>query len=381
MKRLIMKKIALVSPHDQYNYGTVLQAYALQHAIEKHGYSAEYLGFSNAVPSPLWEKIIKKVLVSLKNKANKAASSGLDDYSFFASPEFEEFAKGFDNFINTRIKESPIRYNPLSLPTCSEYDAYMVGSDQTWGEARTPKNPIYFLDYANECYPWLSYAPSLGSTHISREYLQVLKAKLSKFKSLSCREMTNCKLLSDVLGRKVTYVLDPTLLLNASEWNKIAEQHQNTELKEKKYILCYILGEKQSISDYAEELGRMKGLPVYYVVTRPIYLYKKNHIFATPESFLSLIRDAHTVITDSFHGSIFSINYNTQFYSFTKRDDANSIDNDRIVEVLNTFHLLNRYKDGKKDFECDINFDEPNRILEDYRKSSEQYLNDILKEI
>ena len=376
-----MKKIAIVAPYKEYNYGTVLQAYALQQAVDRYGCSSEYLNFTNAVPLSLWERVIKKIVSYIKHITKGPVISGLDDYSFFSSPEFEEFSKGFDHFIKTRIRESSIKYNPLSLPYCTEYDAYMVGSDQTWGEARIKKNPIYFLDYINEHYSRLSYAPSLGSTHISKEYLQLLKAKLSKFNSLSCREMTNCKLLSEELGRKVTFVLDPTLLLNANAWNKIAECHPNTGLKEKKYILCYILGEKQSISDYAEELGRIKGLPVYYIVTRPIYLQKEKHIFATPESFLSLIRDAHTVITDSFHGSIFCINYNTQFYSFTKREEENSIDNDRIMEVLNTFHLLNRFKDGKTDYESDINFSETNRLLEDYRRSSEQYLNGIMKDI
>ena len=375
-----MEKIAIASPYKEYNYGTVLQAYALQRKIEELGCRAEYLQFSPRVPLPQWKKILRKALSIVKPRKKPVCNPSLDDYSFFKSPEFEEFAHGFDRFISSRIKESSVRYNLSTLPLCRDYDAYMVGSDQTWGEARTSKNPIYFLNCVDERYPRLSYAPSIGTTHISQDYLQTLKENLSRFQSLSCRELTNCRLLSEEMGREVSYVLDPTLLLTAEEWNEVAEKHPDSRLKEKQYILCYILGEKKSISDYAEKLGDEKGLPVYYIVTRPLYLEKENHIFATPESFLSLIRDANTVITDSFHGTIFSLNYNSQFYSFTKREDTNVLDdNDRILEVLNTFHLSNRYKEINRDIEDETDYAMQNSILGQYREESLSFLKKSLK--
>jgi hypothetical protein len=189
---------------------------------------------------------------------------------------------------------------------------------------------------------------------------------------LSCRERTNCEILSTALGREVAYVLDPTFLLTANDWNQIAKPTEGMQTKQ--YILCYILGEKKRISDFAEKLGKEKGLPVYYIVTRPLYLMKKNHLFATPESFLCLIRDAAYVVTDSFHGSILCINYNTQFYSFTKREEVNDVDNDRILEILNTFELSNRYKDDNDTLEEDIDYKAVNSIVEHYREKSKVYL-------
>lgn len=376
-----MKKIALVSPYNEYNYGTVLQAYALQRVVEERGYIAEYLQYSNVVSPPLWKRVVKKIIGFKKKHSNV---TGLDDYSFFSLPEFLEFVNGFESFVKTKIKESPVKYTPQTLPLCNEYDAYMVGSDQTWGEARTKINTIYFLDNVNEHCPKLSYAPSIGTTHISRDYLQVLKSKLSHFQSLSCREKTNCKLLSRELLREVSYVLDPVLLLDANEWNKVAQKPQIRELNRKQYILCYILGEKHSISDFAEELGKKKGMPVYYIITRPLYQNKRKSLFATPESFIGLIRDADTVVTDSFHGTIFSINYNTSFYSFTKRKTSeveNISDNDRIFEILDTMGLKER-------FECSINslpgndvdFDVANERLCQYREKSLNYIEMVLKE-
>lgn len=369
-----MKKIAIVSPYNEYNYGTVLQAYALQKKIFEFGANSEYLQYSNYVPAPFWKKILNILFSCFIPKKKPSVAIGLDDYSFFTSPEFSAFANGFDNFINSRINYSSVKYNPLSLPNCKDYDAYMVGSDQTWGEARTRVNSIYFLDRINERYPKLSYAPSIGTTHITSNYLVILKQKLALFKTLSCREKTNCELLSREMGREVSFVLDPTMLLDRDEWNRIAQVSFSSKLIPGKYILCYILGEKQSISDYAEKLGKEKGLPVYYIVTRPLYLHKENHIFATPETFLGLIRDANTVVTDSFHGSIFCINYGTQFYSFTKREDDEAVDNDRILEILNTFHLANRFKDGNCDFDDDIDFSVIAPILNQYRENSLSYL-------
>ena len=376
-----MKRIAIVSPYKGYNYGTVLQAYALQRKIEEFGFDAEYLQFSPQIHSSRWKKILRKALSFVRPNKKHVKNVGLDDYSFFYTPDFREFVKGFDYFISSRIKESETRFNPDSLRKCRDYVAYIVGSDQTWGEGRTLKNPIYFLNYIDERYPRFSYAPSIGTTHISQEYLKVLRENLPRFQFLSCRELTNCKLLSKEIGRDVSYVLDPTLLLTSEEWNQIAEKHPDESLKKKQYILCYILGEKKSISDYAEKLGKEKSLPVYYIVTRPLYLKKEKHIFATPETFLGLVRDADTVITDSFHGTIFSINFNTQFYSFTKREnDANvkDRDNDRIVEILQNFDLSNRYREKDFKIETDIDYIQINQILKENRKKSLQYIDRML---
>ncbi len=372
-----MKKIGIISPYKEYNYGTVLQAFALQKALEKEGVVAENIRYTKSKPLTFWQRIDRKVRSIFhpeKQEEKGCKPVGLDDYSFFQVPEFKEFTAGFDAFIR-RIKTSSELYYPETLLECREYDGYMVGSDQTWSVARTENNKLFFLKGVNEHYPKMSYAPSIGTTHISDDYLQELKSNLKGFRNLSCREKTNCELLSRELQREVSYVLDPTLLLNAEEWNQIALDFCEPVLPHKQYILCYILGEKQSICDFVEKLGKEKGLPVYYIVTRPKYLQMENHLFVTPETFLCLVRDAHTVITDSFHGSLFSINYNTEFYSFTKREDSESIDNDRILELLETMGLKERYKSGLDKVLCEtIDYDSVNEKLEKYRKTSLAYL-------
>ena len=376
-----MKRIAIVAPYKEYNYGTVLQAYALQRLVESMGVKAAYLQYTTSSPPPFRRKVLNAIKSFYRRIIpNKpvVTSNGIDDYSFFYLQEFKPFVAGFEEFIKKRIRVSKHRYTPISLRQCREFDAFMVGSDQTWGEARFRLHSPFFLEGIDERYPRLSYAPSIGTTHISDAYLSVLVEKLARFQALSCRERTNCELLSRELGRKVSFVLDPTLMLGVDDWSRVSTMPYK-QLRHREYVLCYILGEKQSISEFAERLGAEKGLPVYYIVTRPLYLQKEFHLFVSPESFLGLIKSAAYVITDSFHGTILSISFNTQFYSFTKRDGLSSIDNDRIIEVLNTFNLSNRFKDENKEYEKDIDYRVVNSVVDHYRRESLVYLQSVIK--
>lgn len=377
-----MKKIALVSPHKEYNYGTVLQAYALQTMVESLGYRAHYLTYSPSKHSAL-KRFVKAFLryLNVFNVQNKQSiNKDIEDFSFFRLPVFKPFVSGFEEFIANYIKVTKITYNPDSLATCCEYDAFMVGSDQTWGERRMNKFSPYFLDYTNDRYPRLSYAPSIGTTHIPDQFLQILKTKLSRFDALSCRERTNCITLTHELGKDVRFVIDPTLLMTPSQWNDLIGDFECEEygLKKKQFVLCYILGEKKIISEFAERLGREKGLTVCYVVTRPVYLNKSHPIFVNPKTFLALVRDAAYVITDSFHGTAFSINYSTQFFCFTKREESLNTDNDRILEFLSEFSLENRLMDEKNQIPEDVDFNSVRMRLEKLRTESHAYLTDML---
>lgn len=374
----------LVSVFDAPNYGTVLQAFALQYALKKMGVDSEYITYTQSRVSSLHVKLskFKKRIKSLFIKRRVITNNGLDDYSFFDSREFKAVKKGYSYFVSKYIKASPQLYNPITISKCKRYTEYMVGSDQTWSESmNVSKDRLFFLNQITS-YPKYSYAPSIGSTNISSDHLDYIIRSLLSYKYLSCRERKNCKTLTTALGREVQYVIDPTLLLTSIEWDAISSP---ISLNKDSYILCYILGEKESISSFAEELGKIKNLPVYYVVTRPKYLKKKNRLFPTPEQFLSLIRDAAYVVTDSFHGSIFSINFSTNFYSFTKREDSKNrilSDNDRIGEILKEFSLTDRFRDdGDSRIGDDIDFRKVQRTLDEFRKESMSYLSEMAQEI
>lgn len=374
------KILGLADPFSAPNYGTLLQAYALQKALKDYGVNSEYINYSSR-KFLLFKKqlsCIKQRIIYLIKGRKRRNIKDIDDLSFFNTRDFKTVNDGFSSFENKYIISSRRFYNSETIANCKRYAAYMVGSDQSWSKVTIGNCDFFLLKQISSDYPKYSYAPSIGTTHINEEYLKELTSWLDKFKFLSCREKTNCEVLSRRLNRNVQYVLDPTLLLTPREWNKISEP---VSLPSKEYILCYILGEKDTTAEFAEKLGAEKELPVYYILTRPKYLSKSNVLRPTPGQFVSLIRDAASVVTDSFHGSIFSINFSTQFYSFTKRavlaDMTN--DNDRIMEILNELNLQNRYKEGMPiKFEDDIDYSKVQVSLNQLRTESQNYLKTVV---
>lgn len=377
---IIDKKIGLVSPHHDPNCGSMLQAYALAKAIELIGCNAEYISYNTFINKSILQKILFYA-VNPGRIANRLKEilkrNTIDDYSFFHDPAFAATIQEYEDFYSKYIPHTSIIYNPDTIKYINGYWKYIVGSDQTWSPMAYNSKSINFLDFVKDNSLKNSYAPSLGTTIVPEEYQKFLKKNLSVFNNLSCREETNCRMISNLTGKNVTHVLDPTLLLTPVQWDEISKDVQIPE----KYILCYILGERKCISEFAKMLGQEKNIPVYYIVTRPVYLQKENCLTRIgPSQFLSLMRSAAYVVTDSFHGAIFSINYNRNFYCFTKRGETiGSNDNCRVKEVLKDFGLNERLKEyGDMSLLDDIIFDEINKLLIDKRFESMSYLKKIV---
>ena len=369
-----MKKIALVSVHNDPNYGSVLQAFALAHAIKREGYDCEYLNYLLVKESHGIKALVKKMLSIVGFLKKKG------EYSFWSSPDFRIQRQHFSEFHDRLIPFSVKRFNPENINEANnDYDCFVVGSDQTWSPYVTmPKNTINFLDFVDEGKVRGSYAPSLGTCHLQEDYIEKLKVKIGGFDYLSCREKQNAEFLTTCFGRTVEHVLDPTLLLSSEEWLKFAEPVDMP----KNYVLCYILGTKDCIAEYAERLGVKESLPMFYIVSRPEYLNRTNALKdITPGQFITLISKATYVITDSFHGSLFSLNFRRQFYAFTKRTNVNGgQDNDRIGDFFRVLGISERLKnDGDFSVGEDIDYVKVESSLENMRESSKKYLTNLLK--
>lgn len=371
-------KVGLVSYHKEPNYGTMLQAYALAEAVRSFGVDCEYLNYVNADKRPY---LVTRFLNAARFLYRLFKKTEKGEFDFFFEPPFENTRNAFREFHDRHIPTSRRLYYANDVNEANDdYSFFIVGSDQTWSRYmnRMPRT-INFLRFVEDDSRKRSYAPSIGTLHIEESYGKRLGTELAAFGYLSCRERPNCDLLKSLLGRDVQYVLDPTLLLRPADWNKLV----NEPLIKDGYILAYILGTKSCISDFAEALGREKGLPVYYVVTRPDYLSKKRLLLDIgPSDFVGLIRDASYVVTDSFHGTLFSINYNVNFYSFAKRSvakDALTYDNDRISSFLEELGIAHRFKDDHDSgFDEDVDFDKVNQRLEPLRRQSLDYLKNML---
>ena len=371
-------KIALFSCHHDPNYGSMLQAYALSEALRKFGVQSEYIDYSSS-PDPstirrLVEAFIKAPFRCIANIINPIRSNG--EFAFFHTPAFAKTIEAYERFHQQYI---PVSQKKFFFDTIrqkldvSEYDIYMVGSDQSWSPSLYKPNKPYFLDFADLPIR-ASYAPSFGTTDLQEDYLQLLQEKLPPFSFLSCREAANARLLTQLLGREVTHVLDPTLLLTPTDWNKVAIV---PDIKGD-YILAYILGEKDTVIEFAEQLGKKKELPVYFVVTRPKYLCMSNALNGIgPDDWVGLIRNAKYVVTDSFHGTLFCINYNVNFYAFSKRKgNLNVQDNARILEFLGILGLQQRFQDDRinPQLMTDIEYSHVNDKISQLRIRSLAYL-------
>lgn len=379
-----LKKIAIVSHHKYNNYGTMLQAYALAKAIADRGFDAEYISYQPFRPMGLLKRFIYLLSLLIRQPKlffKKMIGAEENEWSYWNDSEFSSTVLEFNRFYETHVPHTSMHYNAATVRgALPQYVNFIVGSDQTWSPHLYDPNSEFFLDFLGNDKLKNAYAPSLGSTEVSEEFQDLLRDKLSCFNRLSCREKINCDLISKLTGKTVAHVLDPTLLLDQDEWRSVEESYDGIT---EPYILCYILGEKKCISEFAEKLGRLKKISVYYIVTRPCYLGKNNALTGVgPHHFLSLIRKAKYVCTDSFHGTVFCINFNRNFYSFTKHaGDDSSKDNARIKEVLGDFGLMNRYRDdGEFSSEDDIDFGKVNELMQTRRYESLLFLDSILRD-
>jgi len=373
-----IKRIGIISYHSGYNIGTMLQAYALQAAIEKlEDCHVEYINYVEGVPfiQAGFKVRIEKIIQKLKTLPENYISIF---YNYLNKRNLMERRKQFDTFFSTYIHTSPISYFSLSELKQSppEYDIYIVGSDQTWNPTFLKDNGAYFLRFLRNDQNKNSYAASIGVYDLPEDVKSQYASYLCSFNFISCRESSGCECLSKVLNRPVTHVVDPALLLTPEDWKSI-------ELPVKirtPYIICYILGYRECIRTFAKKLGEKYNLPVYFIVSTYLDMKEENGLFDIgPGQFLSLIRNAEYVCTDSFHGTVFSMNYKRNFYSFYKREGGEAFgDNSRIPKLLREYSLLNRLKD--KDFieEEDINYDEIGEVISKKRNASVSYLKKII---
>ena len=376
-------KIALISYHNAPNYGTMLQAYALYYALKKLGYDSEYISYDYSLRG--WRRyfsIFKTIVLHpsfLFNKLRRKKEK--DEFDFFKDREFDNIINLMNDWYEKYIPHTDVMYNCATIKQINSiYDNFIVGSDQTW-------SPFMSKTYSSFCFNFLqfvkknkkksSYAPSFGTLNLSESYLDKISYALKSFSNISCREKQGAEIISKKLGREVFHVLDPTLLLTPEDWSMVSSPIDMPD----KYILCYILGERQCISDFAEQLGNKTSLPVYYILTRPFYLSKKNLLSNVgPGEFISLISRATYVCTDSFHGTIFSINFNVPFFSFNKRDKSSLInDNDRMLNILKDFGLENRFSENTEIVNLDdIDFGDTSEMLLKRRAESISYLNKLI---
>ena len=373
-----MKSIGIITIHKINNYGSVLQAYALQKVCEDLGYKVEiidydfpnnfhrnnkYANISDAQPNE--PKLIKALFANSLIKQHKGISS---------------FVKRYQNLSDKKYHQvEDFTANPPS------YDVYITGSDQLWSPRHCNGDPAFMLYFAPDNALKISYAASIGSNAIPEELKKAYIELLSRYKHISVRENTGADVIRSLIGRDATVVLDPTLLLNREEWNKIATPKR---LVKKKYILCYFLNYTFNAFPYVDELARDMQKQTEYEIVRVArpphklsFINTTYQIGASPEEFLALVRDAEIVLTTSFHGTAFAVNYGKPV--FTVVQDRNASDS-RQVSLMHNLGLDKQVLSIKDKFpmasETHYDVDNEQMVLNKLRLDSKRYLEKALKD-
>lgn len=376
-----MKTIGIITYHHYYNYGTMLQALALQEKVEQLGYQAELIDFKQDNSLSRYEMLklrIKRMPVYIKERKKYRALADSREKIKEKNELFEQFYK---TYLHVGKKKYTTTQQLMENPPV--YDGYVVGSDQTWNPFVANSPEAFFLPFVENKSKKGSYGPSLAVKSLSDEKEKEYRKKLSNFSFLSCREQDGAQLLSRITQKEVKCVLDPTLLLSAKEWGKYCE----FEIPKEPYILVYFLGEKL---EHRRAVEKIQKLTNWKIISLPAaYLEMENNdykkVWGGPKEFLSLIRGAALICTDSFHGTMFSINFQRNFFSFCKSSDSEeSSENSRLYSALNIFGLSNRIIHNMDNLTAeDISIDYKNviPILEEQRRDSIEYLENMLFEM
>lgn len=374
------------------NYGTLLQAYALQKAIEKLGHENVILSDNEILKEFRASRVntpkVKRV-VPAESPTGRLERLAADpgrilrsllcrrDPERYGSP-YEDSQKACGEFRKEALK---IRCDVAgaTLPGLNEdYDAFVCGSDQVWSVFDNNFNPYYYLDFVQK--RKIAYAPSLGTDQITPEKAEKLRQLLADFSAVSVRESVSAKQLSEITGRQVQWVADPTLLHDREFWSEFTSELPQ---RKKKYLLCYFLEHRAWYISYARKLARKLGLKLLLIPSRWDHL---QHSFVAdfpvgPREFAALFRDASYVLTDSYHGSIFSLLFEKDFQYLQRfaKDDPNS-QNIRVESLFKYLSLENRIVTENKEAEpLRVPYDSVRIKLAEFREESENYLKRGLK--
>ena len=374
------KKVGIATLHTAINYGVYLQAYAMQRKVEDFGYDAEIIHYvkrtESGSSSSKSSKIKRLLLHPIKTKKiidNKVMKSG-ENFSR-RSFAFSKFAS--KNFNLTRLCNDMNDAEEIA----KKYDACVCGSDQIWNPVHTDCNPYYFLQFV-PAEKRIAYAPSVACETIPEKYLEDFKNYISSFSSISVRESSGASLVEKITGRKCENTVDPTLLYDKNFWNEFAYPER---LEKEPYVFCYFLGgteiHKKALNKIEKELGKKIVIsPFDYEINS---LKKGEKIYADIKEFLTLVRDADFVLTDSFHGMAFSVNFRKNF-AVVKRADTDAGKHTRVNDFLSKIKLADRIvtDENLQDFKfSEINYEESGKILEEWVKSSSDYFENSLKKV
>lgn len=323
--------VKVITRHSPSNYGSLLQSIATVKTIEGLGHDCSIIDYQR--PD---ERGLKGVLTQVNCKAGFGNPLKKLAYIAIRYP-IEKFAQvRFDRMRKKYLKMTSRCSSHVDLKKISA-DAFITGSDQVWGPMMNGVyDSAYFLQFVGKDSRKLAYAASFGKTKFDESTVVAYKKMLSEYDKIAVREKSAVSLLEEWgLNNCLGQVLDPTLLLDMSQWtNLLIKKNDFDKYKDLKYILVYQIHNDPKLSGYAKRLAKHTGMELLRVNPMLHQALRGGKFICCPDlsEFLSLIANASCIVTDSFHGTCFSINFGKQFIEILP-NNATGTRNQSILEL------------------------------------------------
>lgn len=377
-------KIGIITIQNVNNYGAELQCCALCRKLQSMGYDAEVINYLFGIhPNHIHTGERRTVSISFKQDIKVRLLPIAQNLLCLLHHKTKKLR-------NQRFEEFHAKYNGLTkmvYPSVRslyeanfDYDVLCIGSDQVWNYEKGYSLEPFFASFDKKGTRKISYGSSIGLSKLSPEAENVFKKELSGFTSLSVREQQASDLLHKLLNKDVDVVLDPTLLLNSKEWLEVAK----TEMcPNEKYVLVYIVTIKPCnyVLEVARKVAKERGLKIVRICRDAYPEHSGNDVeeilTAGPSDFVGLFSRAEFVVTNSFHGTVFSINFSKPFYSVIKSHHST---NSRLTSILKRLNLEDRILPVGSPLPeiSDIDFDIPAEKLSEERAHSLDYIKNAL---
>ena len=364
-------KVAVITRHAIINYGSLLQVMATQQLLKSIGADCEIIDYIRADENYRHqEKTLLKGKSSFSNNLLKRIS-----YLALRQPESviagKRFAKMRKKYLNTTKLYSDIEQLQKDKPVA---DIYMTGSDQVWGPVMDGTyDSAYCLSFTSDNDKRIAFAASFGRTKFTKETEEFYKKWLSRYEAIAVREDSAVQLLNS-WGLQAKQVIDPTLMLNCTYWGKFT-----TDIK-KKYILVYQIHNDKKLDRYAKAVAKKYKLPLIRISPSFHQIVRGGELKFCPDisEFLSYVKNAQCMITDSFHGTAFALNFNTPFVEVLPGETST-----RNMSILRLTGLTDRILQDENDLNLafkPIDFTYANKVLAEKRKEGTEILSQMLGE-
>lgn len=322
-----MPRAGLITFHFAHHYGAQLQAYATMRAIQGLDWDCEIIDYR--LPHTTRTNQLFKAGGSIRGLASNTHTAlhyapfrrRFERFEAFVAQEMKLSSKGYTDF--DALKKDP-----------PAYDVYVSGSDQIWNPYIYQDKQFdraFLLDFVREGRR-ISYAPSLGVPSLPEDKGEELKRFLAPFSALSVREKRGQTLIKSLTGRDAQVVLDPTLLLTGKDWGALAAPPK----RKGPYILCYFVSDPGEVAPYVEALAKKTGYPIVQLAGARRKLPGTSELIfdAGPREFLGWFQNAACVCTNSFHGAVFSLQFDKPFFTSMSPKERSEPTYSRIYSLL-----------------------------------------------